>query len=65
MDRSNVDDLMMRGANRHRSKIDLFCGKAGQGAVEIPDPYYGGDGGFANVYRMIRDASVALADKAV
>lgn len=64
MDRSNVDELMARCGRQHRAKIDLFCGRAGQGSIEIPDPYYGGDDGFANVYRMIRDASVALAGQA-
>lgn len=64
MDHSNVGDLMARGGSRHGSKVDLFCGRAGQGPVEIPDPYYGGDDGFAKVYRMIRDASVALSGQA-
>lgn len=64
MDRSNVEELLIRGGHRYRLKVDLFCGKAGQGPIEIPDPYYGGDDGFADVYRMIRDASVALAGKA-
>lgn len=30
---------------------------------EPPDPYYGGPDGFLSVYRMIRDASEALADR--
>ncbi len=64
MDRSNVDDLKASGAHRYRSKVDLFCGKAGLGPIEIPDPYYGGDDGFANAYRVIREASVALAGQA-
>jgi protein-tyrosine phosphatase len=30
---------------------------------EVPDPYHGGADGFAEVYRMIRDASECLADR--
>lgn len=63
MDRSNVEDLMARGGRRYHAKIDLFCSRAGNGTIEIPDPYYGGDGGFGDVYRMIRDASLSLADQ--
>ena len=33
------------------------------GAKDVPDPYYGGAEGFADVYRMIRVASEALAAK--
>jgi protein-tyrosine phosphatase len=33
------------------------------GPDEVPDPYHGGADGFAEVYRMIRDASESLADR--
>ncbi|MXN65065.1 low molecular weight phosphotyrosine protein phosphatase [Stappia sp. GBMRC 2046] len=32
-------------------------------AVDVPDPYYGGDDGFTDVYRMVRGGSLALIDE--
>ena len=40
--------------------LDFATGRIG----DVPDPYYGGPEGFADVYRMIREASEALAGKA-
>lgn len=68
MDRSNVDDLLALAPVGAKGKVHLFLdfangdfanGKAG----EVPDPYYGGPEGFADAYRMILDASNALADR--
>lgn len=62
MDRSNVDDLKrLAGASGH--KVHLFMEHALGTRRDVPDPYYGGPAGFENVYRMIREASEALADK--
>lgn len=64
MDRSNVDDLRLIAPASARDRIHLFMEYAGrQGPREVPDPYYGGPDGFTNVYRMIREASEALAEK--
>jgi protein-tyrosine phosphatase len=63
LDRSNVDNLQTRAPIEVRGKVHLFLDYAGLGAVDVPDPYYGGDGGFETVYRMIREASEALSAK--
>ncbi len=64
MDRSNVDDLRRIAPASAQDRIHLYLDFATRRTVDVPDPYYGGPEGFADVYRMIRDASEALVDKA-
>lgn len=63
MDRSNADDLKALAPASARDRVHLFLEFAGGRPGDVPDPYYGGPDGFADVYRMIRDASEALADR--
>ncbi|WP_269931866.1 low molecular weight protein-tyrosine-phosphatase [Aminobacter sp. HY435] len=63
MDRSNVDDLKASAPAKAAGRVELFLGHATGRTRDVPDPYYGGDDGFAAVYRMIREASEALADR--
>jgi low molecular weight protein-tyrosine phosphatase len=66
MDRSNVDDLRALAPASAQERVHLFLEFATGGRRrpdEVPDPYHGGADGFAEVYRMIRDASEALADR--
>jgi len=63
MDRSNVEELRRMAPAAARSRIHLFLDYAGAGPRDIPDPYFGGPGGFDDVYRMIRDASESLLDR--
>lgn len=64
MDHSNVDDLCeiapIQALPRIHRYLDFASGRVG----DVPDPYYGGPEGFATIYRMIREASEALAEKA-
>ena len=59
MDRSNVADLKALAPARDR--VHLFLEFAKGKARDVPDPYYDGAEAFASVYRMIREASEALA----
>lgn len=63
MDRSNVDDLRALAPDASAGRVELFLGYATGRTKDVPDPYYGGEDGFSSVYRMIRDASEALADR--
>lgn len=63
MDRSNVDDLRRMAPAEQAGRIHLFLDFATGRVRDVPDPYYGGAEGFADVYRMIREASEALAAK--
>ncbi|MBE1710477.1 MULTISPECIES: low molecular weight protein-tyrosine-phosphatase [Mesorhizobium] len=61
MDRSNVADL--RALAPARDRVHLFLEFAHGQARDVPDPYYDGPEAFAEVYRMIREASEALATR--
>ncbi|WP_157014488.1 low molecular weight protein-tyrosine-phosphatase [Mesorhizobium xinjiangense] len=63
MDRTNVETLRAMAPADGRAQIHLFMEYALGEAREVPDPYYGGAGGFADVYRMIRTASERLAER--
>lgn len=45
------------------AKVHLFMDHACGKQTDVPDPYYGGEDGFEDVYRMILDASASLADR--
>lgn len=62
MDRSNVDELRRLAPPDALGRVHLFLDYALGRDSDVPDPYYGGPEGFADVYRMIREASEALAD---
>jgi len=61
MDRENLRDLQRVAANGARARIHLLreFDPAGDGD-EVPDPYFGGPGGFEAVYRMVRRSCEAL-----
>jgi protein-tyrosine phosphatase len=70
MDRSNADDLRALAPASAQGRVHLFLefarpadAQRSYGRDEVPDPYHGGADGFAEVYRMIRDASESLADR--
>lgn len=61
MDRSNLADVRALAPDAQtRSKVRLFLDYAGQGEIDVPDPYYGGDEGFTSVVTMVRDAAAAI-----
>ncbi|MBZ9989889.1 low molecular weight phosphotyrosine protein phosphatase [Mesorhizobium sp. BH1-1-5] len=63
MDRANVRDLKALAPQVARDRIHLYLDFATGKAVDVPDPYYDGAEAFASVYRMIREASEALAKR--
>jgi protein-tyrosine phosphatase len=63
MDQSNIANLSAIAPPGTGDKIALFLEFAPQlGQREVPDPYYGGDGGFDGVLDMIEAASQGLLD---
>jgi protein-tyrosine phosphatase len=63
MDHSNLEELRRMAPAGALSHIHLFLDYAGVGLHDVPDPYFGGPDGFADVYRMIREASESLLDR--
>jgi protein-tyrosine phosphatase len=62
MDRDNLDELLGMGANADTTKL-LLPFIHHKTLDEVPDPYYGGEDGFENVVRLIREATTQLTLK--
>jgi len=63
MDKANVRDLKALAPPAARDRVHLYLDFATGKAGDVPDPYYEGAEAFASVYRMIREASEALAKR--
>jgi protein-tyrosine phosphatase len=52
MDSSNYKDVLsMAQTDEHRQKVRMILGER-----NVPDPYYGGDDGFQNVFQLLDEA---------
>ena len=62
MDKANYSDILTMASNQfQKDKVSLLLDVTNMGQSEVPDPYYGGDDGFENVYQMINDACELIA----
>ena len=55
MDKSNYDNLLkLARTEQEKSKVKLIMNEVYPGEnIDVPDPYYGGDHGFENVFQML------------
>jgi protein-tyrosine phosphatase len=61
MDRENLRDLQRLSADGAHARVHLLREFDPEGdGDEVPDPYFGGPGGFEAVYRMVRRSCEAL-----
>ncbi|MEM9257053.1 MAG: low molecular weight protein-tyrosine-phosphatase [Pseudomonadota bacterium] len=61
MDRTNLEDLRARCPEDFQGHLGLFLAFAeGVTHEEVPDPYYGGEDGFAEVFDLVEAASEGL-----
>jgi protein-tyrosine phosphatase len=61
MDQENLRNLRAIAAREHLHKVRLFMEFSSvYGEREVPDPYFGGHGGFERVLDMIEDAAAGL-----
>ncbi|MFT4825934.1 MAG: protein-tyrosine phosphatase [Halioglobus sp.] len=61
MDNQNLADLRAMSPKGYGGRLDLFMTYAADTDIaEVPDPYYGGDQGFATVLDLIESASEGL-----
>ncbi|SMC75439.1 low molecular weight protein-tyrosine-phosphatase [Moheibacter sediminis] len=59
MDESNFQDVISLAKNEnHKSKVKLILGDK-----NVPDPYYGGDEGFENVFQILDEVAAQIATK--
>jgi protein-tyrosine phosphatase len=65
MDQSNYENVVkLAKDDQQKDKVELFLNLAFPGEDrEVPDPYFGGDEGFENVYRMLSKSAEALLDQ--
>jgi protein-tyrosine phosphatase len=62
MDKSNYKDVVALAKNdAEKKKVDLFLNIAHPGENrEVPDPYFGGEDGFQEVYEMLEQSADVL-----
>lgn len=63
MDRSNEQTLRARAPAVVRDRIFLFLDHTLGSRADVPDPYYGGPGGFDAVYGMLREGCAVLVNR--
>ena len=63
MDNSNYRDVIqLANSEEERRKVQLILDEIFPGEnVDVPDPYYGGDYGFENVFKMLDEACERIA----
>lgn len=59
MDRHNYKDVLAIAGDDPKPKIRLIL----QNGEDVPDPYFGGEGGFAHVYSLLDAACEIIAEK--
>jgi len=61
MDKENYHDICaLAPTEKDRQKVRLILEGAGLAFTEVPDPYYGGENGFEQVYQMLDKACDTL-----
>ena len=65
MDNSNYKDVMALAPNEEaKSKVKLILNELLPNEnIDVPDPYYGGQDGFENVFDMLNEACDVIAGK--
>ena len=63
MDAANLASLKQVAQEHELEKVHLLMSFApNRPETEVPDPYYGGDQGFENVFQMVKEACENLLD---
>ena len=63
MDRQNLRDAQSLCPSDYPGRLTLFLDFAKSAIKEVPDPYYGGKDGFAQVLDLVESASEGLLDE--
>lgn len=63
MDNSNMANVLALAKNEeHKAKVDLLLNTSNPGMnLEVPDPYFGGEQGFEDVFQMVYKACQHVA----
>ncbi len=64
MDKHNYANILSKAESQEdANKVNLLLAVLDNGPGEVPDPYYGGENGFENVYQMIDLACTKIANE--
>jgi protein-tyrosine phosphatase len=65
MDQSNYNNILSLATTaKDRAKVHMILNQISPNSnSEVPDPYYGGDQGFENVYQMLDEACSIFSEK--
>ncbi|MGK0324876.1 MAG: protein-tyrosine phosphatase [Polaribacter sp.] len=65
MDESNYQNILLLARdNKDESKVQMILNETyPHQNLNVPDPYYGGNQGFENVYTMLNEACEIIANK--
>ena len=65
MDKSNYEDVMaLAKSPADAAKVNMILNEVAANLnEEVPDPYYGGDNGFQQVYDMLNEACEQIANR--
>ena len=65
MDKSNYNDVVGLANNEEqKSRVRLILNESNPNSnIPVPDPYYGGESGFENVFRILDDACDAIISR--
>jgi protein-tyrosine phosphatase len=65
MDNSNKENVLALAQNEsQKEKVKLILDEIFPGEnVDVPDPYFGGDTGFENVFKMLEEACEKIANR--
>lgn len=65
MDKSNYSNVLaLANSDEERSKVHLMLNELHPNRdLEVPDPYFGGNQGFIDVYNLLDEATNALLEK--
>lgn len=64
MDESNYEDVISLAKNEiHKTKVKLILGEWDGKNKNVPDPYYGGDEAFEEVYKILDEVTAQIVEK--
>ena len=65
MDQSNYQNILdLTRSEADKEKVDYILNEIEPGSnSEVPDPYFGGDQGFENVYKLLDSATDRIVEK--
>jgi len=63
MDSQNLADLVAMRPRGSKAEVSRLLDHVDAGAVDVPDPYYGGDEGFAETYALVEAGARGLLQK--